>query len=103
MSDWHVGQRVVCVDAHKPKVNIIISGSLRERAAYTVRSVFVHEGVVALRLEEICCVLWRAISPYGDDQECAFEAARFRPVVESDISVFTAILDRVNKREVADA
>lgn len=105
MTDWHVWQKVVCVDAHKPKVNIIVSGSLRERAVYTVRSVFMHEGVVALRLEEIRCVPWRTISPHGDDQECAFEAARFRPIVipEADIAQFEAILRGVEKREPVEA
>ena len=99
--DWHVGQRVVCVDDTPLTLLRIVSGTLKKRDVYTIRdiieSVGNHPSEVGLILEEI-----EVIGPW---RKCGFRPRRFRPVVrfKNDISVFTSILDRVNKREVVDA
>lgn len=99
MSDWHVGQRVVCVDVAGVCDRLIVSGALIKGNIYTVREVVEDQGEIGLRLREVYCVIalgqWEVTPP----------ARRFRPLVEphADISVFTSILDRVNKRERIDA
>ena len=107
MSDWYVGQKVVCVNddfsrCHKKTLITFIFP--KKGAVYTVREVVARDYRIGLRLNEIInqegyfvrvCRLC----------ELAFIAVRFRPVVEinADISVFNSILDEVNKHEVIDA
>lgn len=103
MADWYVGQKVVCVDGEVgffpgPPVTDPIIGSV-----YTIREIVdVYSDGLGFRLEEI-------INPtfeYADGQtEATFDETWFRPIVsqDADISVFTFILDRVNKREAVDA
>ena len=101
MIDWHVGQKVVCVDASGDEhPRDILSGSLREGAVYTIREIEPWKGSLGIRVAEIVC---RRSAGYGG--ECGFLIRRFRPVVEpkADISKLQAILDRLPKREVVDA
>lgn len=86
--DWHVGMRVVCVDAegsrtrHKP---------LSRGAIYTIRKIWAHPatGAIGVLLDEIT----NDIHPHYK-MERGYEAQRFRPVRvrKTDISIFTAML-----------
>lgn len=86
---FHIGQRVVCVDAtdgggcFPPTMDGLLKG-----AVYTVRwaglSVSSRE---AIRVEEIT----RTKLP-GTDHEVGFLASRFRPVDETRLEVFRQML-----------
>ena len=108
MADWYVGQKVVCVhhfvmqregdDVTYPVVGCI----------YTIRGIRDDNfETIGFLLEEI--VNEERLGAHGDGslhvEEPIFVEIRFRPVVNqsTDISVFTSILDKVNKREVVDA
>jgi hypothetical protein len=86
---FRVGQKVVCVDAG-PLVNdagfVSEAKSLQEGTVYTVTDLFERNGVKALKLAEA--------SPEQSGR-IAFNARRFRPVVErkTDISIFIAMLN----------
>lgn len=100
---FHVGQKVVCVDvALRHCDGAGLASLLTIGAIYTVRdfdrrAADVH-GAPTLRLEEIRGP--EVLSPRGL-WEIGFYPDRFRPVTEkkTDISCFTRILDKVNKRE----
>jgi hypothetical protein len=92
---FHVGQKVVCVNgADSPfgETTPVVGD------VYTIRSVTQHSRGPGYRLHEIVNVP-RTYLP--GHMECTFAHACFRPVIEkkTDISVFTQILDKVNKRE----
>lgn len=100
---FHVGQKVVCVDADSPVPGeapdsvwgtgeAVVTGQ-----TYTVRRFYLRKGHPTLWLDEVCrnpssVVHWGVDVGYG--------AWRFRPVIErkTDISIFTAMLtpNRVN-------
>lgn len=92
--DWHVGMKVVCVDAvlpgkhHKP----LLKGSV-----YTIRSFWVHPttGAIGITLMEIV----NDIHP-GYQMERGYAPRRFRPVEtrKTDISVFTAMLHGTDRK-----
>lgn len=105
MTMFHVGMKVVCVDAG-PAERLGSIGNCWtgdeapiEGKVYTVRRVFNDiEGALVVWLDEIKRSQ-RAIGLYGD--QIGYSARRFRPVVErkTSISIFTEILDRANKRQ----
>jgi hypothetical protein len=83
MCNFHVGQKVVCVDASDGEWNDIRGGAtgyLVEGEVYTVASIRKEPEVTFLRLEGVFSG-WASI--------------RFRPVVErkTDISIFRAMLN----------
>jgi hypothetical protein len=112
---FHVGQKVVCVDDRLVKdyarsaVYKEFAGGLdglKSGLVYTVRASGFYTpvpGVPVVWLSEIV----RPIRSQADEiyGEAPFAAARFRPVVErkTDISIFTAMLDRAPSRELVDA
>lgn len=104
---FHVGQRVVCVDdASRPGLLWSIGKAwgdldgLRKGTIYTVRGIELAPiGVLTLKLREIV----RKSPPGTGNLDAGFAAFRFRPVVETDISIFTAMLNPVPKREGVDA
>jgi hypothetical protein len=100
MTDWFVGQRVVCVDASGYHHRYILSGSLQQGAVYTIREIAFRDGDLGVLLEEIVCRRWCE----GNGVEFGFLIGRFRPVVipEADIAQFEAILRGVEKREVVE-
>lgn len=100
--DWHVGMKVVCVDASMRNYNPPNYGTtihdlngLEEGRVYTVRDICDFDGVIAVRLKEI----FRLPTSLG--REAPYAAARFRPVQKrkTDISIFKAMLhdDRVKE------
>jgi hypothetical protein len=79
---FHVGQKVVCVDVR------IVDGHLRPLAkgcVYTIRQLATRKGHPAVFLAEID----RTDDEGPDDP---FYAWRFRPVINTDISIFKAML-----------
>jgi hypothetical protein len=80
MTSFHVGQKVVCINASG------FEDRLMEGAIYTVSDVGVDFGELYLGLEETI-----AVSP----GPLHWLATRFRPVVDrkSDISIFTSMLN----------
>jgi hypothetical protein len=98
---FHVGQKVVCVDddprsfLHAGAPGVRFSGDLnglKKGAVYTVRAF----GRYPAYPDILCVWLEEIIRPTAFFDEPAYVAARFRPVVErkSDISIFTAMLNR---------
>lgn len=100
MTQFHVGQRVVCIDPHKSTWHrksflgipyIKWSSELNEGSVYTVQEVFVgteyfsNVRSVGLKLKEVV-----------NYDNSGFRASRFRPVVErkTDISIFTDMLKK---------
>jgi hypothetical protein len=84
----HVGQRVVCI---APSRKLIPAGctDAKVNEIYTVRSVVSNGVDVGITVVEIVNPrIW-----FG--QEPGFYASRFRPVVNTDISVFRAMLTPV--------
>ena len=82
--NFHVGQKVVCVDG-KPSIRgsawetLPVKGSV-----YTIRDIHTEFGV---RVEEIV----NPVFPYIKGMmEAYFNFTRFRPVRTTDISIFTA-------------
>jgi len=102
MSDCRrVGQAVVCIDntiGDEVRHLVDLTKFMIPQCGpvYTIRSIVERDGFIGLRLHGI-------INPVWGPDEAWFDSEHFRPVVESDISVFTAILDRLPKREVVDA
>lgn len=105
---FRVGQEVVCVDAsiHEEWTtpgpgDVIHPGldGLEQGATYTIRGLYLQDDCLCVQLEEIVrdYDLWL-------DCEVGFSAARFRPIVKTDISIFQAMLAPSPKQRVdADA
>jgi len=93
---FHIGQKLVCVDADFEYYGIVDLNLPVHLGVYTVRDVVTGRGVsglgLGLLLEEIC----NRAGPYGT--EYSFVPDRFRPVVErkTDISIFEKMLTEEN-------
>lgn len=93
--DWHVGMKVVCVDSDSgpgvwDECEQPVIGEV-----YTIRSIITDdEGWVIVHLDEIQRTE-RSVGRWGP--LAGYAAYRFRPVQtrKTDISIFTAMLDRV--------
>lgn len=77
--DWHVGMKLVCVDASGWMNRLV------PRKIYTLSAIGEAFGHIYVGLEE---------TPNKDGNKLHWRASRFRPVQprKTDISVFTAIL-----------
>lgn len=98
---FYVRQRVICINDkfHNPQVWPTHAPARPvEGVVYTVREIVPELGQDLVRLCEI-------INPKADFAqgfiEMAFAAARFRPLIQTDISQFHAIRERFSKRENA--
>lgn len=93
MTNFHVGQKVVCVNADHSQV-------LVEGRVYTVESVFGQVLPTALGKKDTGVSLHEV---FPTRSGLGFAASRFRPVVErkTDISIFQAMLEP--KKARADA
>lgn len=97
--DWHVGMKVVCVDAADTSVRGDVE--LRLDRIYTLRWIGCRSDwlgdYVGVRLVEVVRkpALFIDEVHFALHGEMPFRASRFRPLVKrsTDISVFTAILD----------
>lgn len=95
MTDWYVGQKVVCIKA-EPWVEVKhgrgYAGPFPQlNAVYTITRIYPYQDEVFFLLGELGFA--------------GFGSGRFRPVVESktDISIFTRLLDRANAGELERA
>lgn len=108
MSDFHVGQEVVCVDSDNAtryshrKYRPLEPGEVfpQTGAHYTIRELVDDEGIAALRLVEITNPTRNYI---WDDRsvrlwENAFNIRRFRPIKSETIEVFREMCRAVSKR-----
>lgn len=99
---FYVGQKVVCVysfphEGHPDDVDgYPIRGNI-----YTVRGTITWPEPIGLGLYLFEIVRRPLLTEAGYCHERTFAAAAFRPVEErkTDISIFTEILDGINKRE----
>lgn len=99
MSNFHVGQKVVCI------ADISTGGHGTEKrpvkgSVYTVRNVWFSERYQCelIRLEEITNALMR----YEEGlNECGFRSYCFRPLRETSIEIFTDMLVASNVRTPA--
>lgn len=92
---FHVGQRVVCIDASRMVAHhcerLPVQGEV-----YTIRDIIEWPGGTGLQFHEIVNSPKRY--PEGFI-ECDFVARRFRPVKTTSISIFTQMLFPVSKDE----
>lgn len=92
MSNFRVGQKVVCVDDCFPSTHLALPV---RGAVYTVREIVPDwfPGRTALRLEEII----NPETPWSDltMSEVAFNARRFRPLVEKKTDTGMSILTQI--------
>lgn len=103
MSDWRkVGQSVVCIDDQYSFIGGW-HGTALAGCVYVIREIKWAPAHWTAGKALFRFVGYRWLNPLGEEM---WEPDwRYRPVVSphADISVFTSILDRVNKREVVDA
>lgn len=97
MSNFSVGQKVVCVDDSWARLFRLLFATPRRGVVYTVRGKVVWAGDAGLLLVEV-------VNPPttfcdGTFGEVAFGVCAFRPLVSrpTDISVFREILDDVSR------
>lgn len=102
---WHIGQRVVCVVAgwkvfHPQQ---IAGGTPTVGSIYTIRGFNIPsaewpiDGAFGLYLEEIVNPKLRHVG--GRWAEMSFDEMGFRPVKDTDISVFRAMLNPAPETE----
>lgn len=102
MTNFHVGQKVVCIDAAErdethPEANVIDGmDGLTKGAVYTIRSIQIDPGwgETTVCLSEI--IRGRLSRFRGVEYEAGFSPERFRPVVErkTSIAIFHEILNK---------
>lgn len=97
--NWHVGMKVVCVDASaRGKVGVWWPGEeLAEGETYCIAKIFVdYEGTLVVALDGLDRS--EASQYYGS--EVGYSVTRFRPVQtrNTDISIFTAMLQGTNSK-----
>ncbi|GHC61755.1 CAP-Gly domain protein [Limoniibacter endophyticus] len=90
MTNFHVGQQVVCIDAAFKSVTI--PQGLTEGQIYTLRWVgefttYVDGTFIGVRLEGV----ERGVDPTYGYEDPPFAARRFRPLVSDPISIFRQI------------
>lgn len=102
MTQFHVGQKVVCVDVERrPAGNKVprdkaesVGAKFPEKGnVYTIRELYLsNKGTPGVLLEEIENVY--ASFSLGFSSEIGFDADRFRPVIErkTSIEIFQAML-----------
>lgn len=109
MYHFYVGQKVVCIDATSSataNLRLTLNG-LTEGAIYTVRAVAGVPNHTPYLKEHLQCgvCLWveEIVRPsaYSGGPETGYSAARFRPLVKTDISVFQAMLNPTPQHEDA--
>lgn len=105
MTVFHVGQMVVCVGMGEKHDPIAVArwskiGGVFPKVAdvYAIRAIDVWPEVTLLRLVEIdnSHLRWARIEP-------GFNALAFRPLIDTDISIFTAMLAPTPRREPASS
>jgi hypothetical protein len=104
MSDWYVGQRIVCVNAQPIAglKNRFVDQHLREGRIYKIRQILVFKFNTCSKWEERVAFRLEGIVPHLiNGIEYAFFHGRFRALEpggdkEIDISVFLDGLSRVN-------
>lgn len=105
MNNFHVGQKVVCIDDHFENGHFFGCDILPKKGVvYTIREIECFNSAkgetTVLRLNEII----NAVMPYAvGDVECGFIVRRFRPVVSrpTSIAVFKAMLTPSKQKELA--
>ena len=94
MGNFHVGQKVVCIDQHRPSAAAswiaqgIVPTYPAKGCVYTIRAIVFHSytGAALLLLEEVVNVV-----PAGM-LEPGFDAKHFRPVKTTSIEIFERLL-----------
>jgi hypothetical protein len=107
--DFHVGQKVVCVDAPKPLFTkwkatdffVPIIGQV-----YTLRDVFIEDryaNAPVILYVRLCEIQNKSVETYTGPYEPAFGASHFRPLLprKTNISIFTAMLNPQRQSEDA--
>jgi hypothetical protein len=106
MRDWHVGQKIVCVNAQPIDGvrNRFVDEYLREGNVYIIRKILGFSFRFSERSEERLAFRLEGIVPYLiDGIEYAFFHGRFKPLEgqdedqEVDISIFLSGLREVNE------
>lgn len=105
MSDWYVGQKIVCVNAQPISGvrNRFVDEHLKEGKIYTIREIILF-GFVShnKRDERLAFRLEGIVPPLIEGTEYAFFHGRFRPMESGDqgedvdISIFLEDLEKIN-------
>ena len=101
MTMFHVGQVVVCIDDNFNRSAIARGYRFPVlRGVYTIRSMHTLRDGLRLRFHELRNppLGWKNES---GDFECGFHYDKFRPAVETDISILRSLLQPVASDEVA--
>jgi hypothetical protein len=105
MYNFHVGQKVVCVDAFVPRSPWLYPSELVEGDTYVLRWVGMFEDMdhatqhylTALnhhfKTLDLTVLHVRLVGVRHDEVDIPFTARRFRPLVTTDISIFTRFLE----------
>ena len=101
---FHIGQKVVCVNGEFNKSWADLPVSLpQQREVYTIRAL----GCFNFNGSPATPVMWlfeiqnnEELWEDGSAGEVGFDVHRFRPVKETDISIFTAMLTPTPKQKV---
>lgn len=91
---FHVGQKVVCVDDSPPRSGLTFKAHPVKGRVYTIAAIGSMDGEPAVDLVELGKL--GACLQYPD-----WLASRFRPVKETDISIFTSMLVPTPKQKVS--
>src|ERR1700759_3216116 len=106
MSDWHVGQKIVCVNAQPIDGvrNRFVDEYLRDGKVYVIRKIIGFNFRFSERSEERLAFRLEGVVPYLiDGIEYAFFHGRFKALddqdddEEIDISIFLSGLQQVNE------
>lgn len=95
------GQKIICVDDQNWPAEFAAYTRNKpvKNAIYTVRAIERLDGIVGILLVEIRNARLYFATHRGDRLlEPRFNPKRFAPCRKTDISVFTAMLDRANRR-----
>lgn len=103
--NWHIGQRVVCVrdDFQFLPCQVARGGVPKKGSVYTIRGFNIASPENPIIGTGCGFYLVEVINPqcrYDDVgwREMSFDQCAFRPVKETDISIFHAMLDPVPER-----
>lgn len=92
MSNFRVGQKVVCMDDAPRSPRRYKENFPKKGVVYTVRGFDPLAAGVSIFLEEVCNEPKQYNNGYG---ECSFRADRFRPAVERKTDTGMAILKSI--------
>lgn len=100
MSEWHIGQLVVCINDIEMGNRFIDEIKPVKGQIYTIRDIEIYVSKTGLLLEEIINKPRNYLHPDTlevEYKEAVYLSCRFRPLRKTSIDVFTAMLNKTPK------